>query len=128
MQVLNLDRGEPPEHTIQLFQTFKIPIANIAPPPTIAPIVTALLAHVHGQGTLVNNQSHHDLSQFRLIALLTSSIPFLFNETYKYQPLALLYVYNLNFLGVDTLSYTLGYFFLLILPFILPGLGIVISR
>ena len=76
----------------------------------------------------IDDRSHHDLSQFRLIALLTSSIPFLFNETYKYQPLALLYVYNLNFLGVDTLNYTLGYFFLLILPFILPGLGIVISR
>ena len=59
---------------------------------------------------------------------MMSSIPYWFKDTYKYQPLALLYVYNLNFLGVDTLHYILGYFFLLILPFILPGLGIIISR
>lgn len=62
-----------------------------------------------------------------VVALLMSSIPYMFKDTYKYQPLALLYVYSLEFLKVGTPSYILGYFFLLILPFFLPGLGIVIS-
>ena len=68
------------------------------------------------------------INTFRVVALLMSSIPYMFKDTYKYQPLALLYVYSLEFLKVGTPSYILGYFFLLILPFFLPGLGIVISR
>lgn len=52
----------------------------------------------------------------------------MFGTTYSYQPLALLFVYNLDFLNVDTKEYILGYFFLVILPFLIPGLGIVVSR
>ena len=64
----------------------------------------------------------------RTVALITSSLPYMFKDTYKFQPLALLFVYNLDFLGVDTQKYILGYFFLVILPFLIPGLGIVVSR
>ncbi|XP_063682603.1 follicle-stimulating hormone receptor-like [Bolinopsis microptera] len=66
-----------------------------------------------------------------VICTTISFFPFMFQTKYKYNPWALLYVWQVEDLfdrdGWTTAAFKATYFFVLIFPFVIPGIGIIIS-
>ena len=65
----------------------------------------------------------------RFFSIGMSSVPYIFSVPYVFNPMALLFTWDIGqFITVDTPAYVACYFFLVILPFVVPGIGIILSR